>query len=54
MSCHKCGKVANYDLAQYGRTGEDTFDFQLCHKCEKELWGKFLPETAVFGWEEEE
>lgn len=39
--------------AHYGRQGEDTYDFRLCHKHEKELW-KFLGEEADFSWEFEE
>lgn len=52
--CTKCEKWFNYELSYYGRRGEDTFDFELCHTCEKKLWGKFLPIEAGFNWEDEE
>lgn len=52
--CTKCETYKDYECALYRREGEDTYDFRLCHKHEKQLWGKFLPEDATFDWEEEE
>lgn len=51
--CTKCQGFKTYELDSYGREGEDTYDFRLCHEHERELW-KFLGEEATFPWEEEE
>lgn len=49
--CTKCADYGEHKLARYGREGEDTYDFRLCHKHEVELW-KFLEEDATFPWQE--
>jgi len=51
--CTMCGDYKDYECEMYHRIGEDTYDFRLCHKHEKELW-MFLGESAEFSWEDHE
>ena len=50
--CTKCAGYGDTELARYGRQGEDTYDFRLCHAHEVEFWEKFLEEEATFPWQE--
>ncbi len=53
--CIKCKDYVDDidEEAMYRRQGEDTYDFRLCNKHEKELW-EFLGEEAEFSCEFEE